>query len=52
MRDSRAGVKWTLAAASRDGGADADQMDQHLKVLRDSGFATVRAEGTRRPRTT
>jgi DNA-binding transcriptional ArsR family regulator len=33
---------------AREFGITQSAVSQHLKVLRDSGFATVRAEGTRR----
>ena len=37
-----------VAVISREFGITQSAVSQHLKVLRDSGFATVRAEGTRR----
>ena len=36
------------AVVQREFGISQPAVSQHLKVLRDSGFATVRAEGTRR----
>jgi len=36
------------AAIRREFGISQPAVSQHLRVLRDSGFATVRAEGTRR----
>jgi DNA-binding transcriptional ArsR family regulator len=36
------------AAIQREFGISQPAVSQHLRVLRDSGFATVRAEGTRR----
>jgi DNA-binding transcriptional ArsR family regulator len=36
------------AAVHREFGISQPAVSQHLKVLRDSGFATARAEGTRR----
>jgi DNA-binding transcriptional ArsR family regulator len=36
------------AAVRADFGISQPAVSQHLKVLRDNGFATVRAEGTRR----
>ena len=37
-----------VAIAQREFGISQPAVSQHLKVLRDSGFATVRAEGARR----
>ncbi len=37
-----------VAAIGREFGITQAAVSQHLKVLRDSGFARVRAEGTRR----
>ncbi len=37
-----------VAVISREFGITQSAVSQHLKVLRDSGFATVRVEGTRR----
>jgi DNA-binding transcriptional ArsR family regulator len=37
-----------VAVISREFGITQSAVSQHLKVLRDGGFATVRAEGTRR----
>ena len=37
-----------VEAISAEFGITQAAVSQHLKVLRDSGFATVRAEGTRR----
>jgi len=37
-----------VAVISKEFGITQSAVSQHLKVLRDSGFATVRAEGTRR----
>ncbi|MEV4755686.1 metalloregulator ArsR/SmtB family transcription factor [Micromonospora sp. NPDC049559] len=36
------------AAVQREFGISQPAVSQHLRVLRDNGFATVRAEGTRR----
>ncbi|MDA0637213.1 metalloregulator ArsR/SmtB family transcription factor [Nonomuraea sp. MCN248] len=36
------------AVIQREHGISQPAVSQHLKVLRDNGFATVRAEGTRR----
>ena len=36
------------AAVGAEFGISQPAVSQHLKVLRDNGFATVRAEGTRR----
>lgn len=36
------------AVVSREFGISQPAVSQHLKVLRDNGFATVRADGTRR----
>jgi len=38
----------TCAVIQREFGISQPAVSQHLKVLRDSGFATVRAEGARR----
>jgi DNA-binding transcriptional ArsR family regulator len=37
-----------VAVISREFGITQSAVSQHLKVLRESGFATVRVEGTRR----
>jgi DNA-binding transcriptional ArsR family regulator len=37
-----------VAVISKEFGITQSAVSQHLKVLRESGFATVRAEGTRR----
>ena len=37
-----------VAVVSAEFGISQPAVSQHLKVLRDNGFATVRAEGTRR----
>jgi DNA-binding transcriptional ArsR family regulator len=37
-----------VAVISKEFGITQSAVSQHLKVLRDNGFATVRAEGTRR----
>jgi DNA-binding transcriptional ArsR family regulator len=37
-----------VAVISKEFGITQSAVSQHLKVLRDSGFATVRGEGTRR----
>ncbi|MEM1204816.1 MAG: metalloregulator ArsR/SmtB family transcription factor [Acidobacteriota bacterium] len=37
-----------VAVVGREFGITQSAVSQHLKVLRDSGFATVRAEGPRR----
>ena len=37
-----------VTVISREFGITQSAVSQHLKVLRESGFATVRAEGTRR----
>ncbi len=37
-----------VAVISKEFGITQSAVSQHLKVLRDSGFATVRVEGTRR----
>jgi len=37
-----------VAVISREFGITQSAVSQHLKVLRDNGFATVRVEGTRR----
>lgn len=37
-----------VAVIQRDFGISQPAVSQHLRVLRDNGFATVRAEGTRR----
>ncbi len=37
-----------VAIIAREFGITQSAVSQHLKVLRESGFATVRAEGTRR----
>jgi DNA-binding transcriptional ArsR family regulator len=48
LADGEASAGDVGAVIQREFGISQPAVSQHLRVLRDSGFATVRAEGTRR----
>jgi DNA-binding transcriptional ArsR family regulator len=48
LADSECASGEVVAVISKEFGITQSAVSQHLKVLRESGFATVRVEGTRR----
>ena len=48
LADGESSAGTVAAAVGAEFGISQPAVSQHLKVLRDNGFATVRAEGTRR----
>jgi DNA-binding transcriptional ArsR family regulator len=48
LADGEASAGDVAAAVGAEFGISQPAVSQHLRVLRDNGFATVRAEGTRR----
>ena len=48
LADGETGAGDVAAAVGAEFGISQPAVSQHLRVLRDNGFATVRAEGTRR----